>query len=150
MYEISYGPRYEQSKHLGTKEIAALFRQDVKRAIACGDLPKGLRLSVRIERFSGGSSINVTVKAVPFPLLNPEALRFENERPHTYHTLPRYTSLATLLLAKLKAMVDAYNYDGSEIQVDYFHVRYYSHVSIAWEAEKAEKEAFLVVPEKRS
>lgn len=65
---ISYGAKFDRS--LDTAEIAKRFRTDVKVAQKAGQLPAELKLSVRTERFAGGSAIRVTIKSAGFPVLN--------------------------------------------------------------------------------
>jgi len=140
MYEISYGPKYD--KNLSTKQIAAKFRLDVKAGIEAGELPKGLKLSVRYESFSGGSAIRVKIKEVPFRVRNPERVIHDIGNPHEFvpeFHLPSWTPEAKALKDQLEAMLAAYNYDGSEIQVDYFNVKFYGGVDWAWELESGER-----------
>ena len=54
MYEKTYGPKY--NAELTRKEIAALIRADLKAAVASGELPKGLKTSVRK---SGSSNLSL-------------------------------------------------------------------------------------------
>jgi hypothetical protein len=42
----------------------------------------------------------------------------------------RYTAEAVALRTAIEQIVSAYNYDGSDIQSDYFNVRFYSNVDI--------------------
>ena len=129
-YGYAVGSKYDRS--LSTKEIAAKLRAEVKAAIKAGTLPAGTKISVRYRSYSGGSSIDVSVTALPdgFALHNPERIQFEIEHPNEYvvdHHYPTYTPEAKALLATLKAMMDAYNYDRSDIQTDYFDVAFYGH-----------------------
>jgi hypothetical protein len=127
--ETVYGNKYEATKNMSTTDIAKAFREDVKAAIKAGKLPKGLKLSVRTKYFSGGSSIDVNVTALPanFPMDNPN---YDPEwyAPETMNDpwSPELRAAMTLL----KSILDAYNYDGSDIMTDYFHVRFYGHVNL--------------------
>lgn len=49
------GSKYDKTRT--TTQEAACFRADVKQAIKEGVLPKGLKLSVKTDYFSGGSAI---------------------------------------------------------------------------------------------
>lgn len=142
MYEIKYGAKYE--KGLDVKEIAKRFRAEVKAAQAAGELPKELKLSVKISRYSGGRSIDVKIKACPFPVMNAKRMERELANPHEYIPgvlEPIYNEPARALKAKLSDMLEAYNFDGSESQVDYFHVNFYGGVDFDWTLEKAERDA---------
>lgn len=143
-YNDFRGSKYDGS--LDTAEIAKRFRADVKAAEKAGELPKGLKLSVRISRYSGGSSINVDVKdAAGLAIMNPKRVAWDIENPHRFCDMPSdvsalHTEAGRALLQKLELMLGAYNFDKSDSQTDYFHVNFYSTVRFAWELEKAERE----------
>lgn len=141
MSERIYGSKYNDK--LSNKEIAAAIRQDIKTAIAKRKLPAGLKVSVRYDRFAGGSSIDMSVTAWPenFMWLNPDWVVLNKEQPHQYHErLPRYTEQATAVLDDLKKMHDAYNHDGSDSMTDHFDVKYYGSVNVDWQLERPEAE----------
>lgn len=136
-----YGAKYERG--LSTTEIARRFRADVKAAVAAGTLPRGLKLSVRTDYFSGGSSIDVTIVQAPgLRILNPERLELDATNQPCYGT-PWATAEARALDEALTAMLNAYNFDGSDIQSDYFHVNFYGHVNFSSALTDAERSAFL-------
>lgn len=54
------GENYQLTKNLSTKEIAKLIRERLKK-----EFPE-CRFSVTIERFTGGSSITVSLMSTPF------------------------------------------------------------------------------------
>lgn len=145
MYEISYGSKYE--KGLNITEIAKRVRDDIKAAEKAGALPKGIKTSVRISRYSMGQSLNVTIKAMPgVQVMNRTRLEHDRDFPHRYPEGPGlelHTAEARAVVDALEALVGAYNFNGSEIQVDYFHVNFYGRVDIDWHLERAEREAFL-------
>lgn len=133
MYERKYGSKYD--KNLGTKEIAAKFRADVKAAQKAGELPASLTLSVRIKRFSGGSSIDVDVKDIGLLMFSKQWLERD---PNVFTPCgERYTPEFDAVVKKLEAMLQAYNHDGSDAMTDYFDVKFYGHVSVWWEFERA-------------
>ncbi len=144
MYEISYGKKYE--KGLDVKEIAKRFREEVAEGVKTGTLPKGLKVSVKISRYSGGRSIDVEVVACPFAVANPERLAVELAQgkntflPECHY--PILTPAAKELQTKLDGMLQAYNFDGSEIQSDYFHVNFYGNAKISWKLLDLERAAF--------
>ena len=136
-----YGAKYDQVSRLSTTEIAALIRADLKLARKAGkmaakagdlavadpiaDAPDGIRFSVRSEYFSGGSAIRIAILRIP------EAWGYE-EREDRDWPGRKYTG-ATEALADLgmavKAVMNAYNYDGSDSQTDYYDVNFYGSVS---------------------
>ena len=146
MYEITYGPKYD--KTLSRVEIAERFRQDVKAAISSDALPKGLKLSVRTKGYSGGGSIDVTIKAVPagFRILSLARLQEDATNRRGAAPEPWATPEARTLLDQLDKMLNAYNFDGSDIQSDYFNVRFYGGVEFDSRLTGAEREAFAASP----
>lgn len=112
-----YGSKYEETKDLDIKDIAKLVRGDIKAAVKTGALSDLLRYGVRIERFSGGQSIDVRI-AWKQPPEDAERRLHEHARANCW-------------LETLKGIVDAYNFDGSDMQSDYFRVRFYSHIGLA-------------------
>jgi hypothetical protein len=170
MYERSYGYKYEQQKGLSTTDIAKLIRADIKRAIRDGMLPERWKYSVVSESFSGGSSINVRVKdcadawtecegIVPGSRRTFEdgssvatgcpnmwcAARGDAREGATAHSI--LTDEAAVAKMTLERIHNAYNHDGSEVQVDYFDVNFYGHVafqdpeSARWEQRERERKA---------
>lgn len=141
MTERTYGKRYDSK--LSSKEIAARIRQDIKNAIAIGKLPRGLKVSVRYDHFSGGTSIDVRITAWPegFMWLNPEWVSLHKKEPNRYHdNIPRLTEKAQEIVKHLEEIHGAYNHDGSDSMVDHFDVKYYGSVSVEWSLEQPEIE----------
>lgn len=136
-----YGEKYRD--HYSTKDIARLFREDVAAGIAAGEIPQGLKLSIR----TAYNSIQVTIVACPgVRLLNAARILSDcrNPNPHEYfapHELPIRSIIGGRLLARLEHLLGAYNYDGSQLETDYFDVRFYGHPSIDDRLERAECEA---------
>jgi hypothetical protein len=56
---VKTGIKYDPSRDIA--EVAALIRQDIRRAVDLGDLPR-LDYSVRIRRYAGGASIYIAAK----------------------------------------------------------------------------------------
>lgn len=135
-----YGSKYDQVSRMGLAEIAALMRQDVKLARKLGDgpaepgdlaisnplaaMPKGVKVSIRSEYFSGGGAIRIRVKEIP------EDWGFVTEpdryRPDVMVKVP--SPAFAVALDQLREIHWAYNYDGSDIQVDHFDRNYYGGV----------------------
>jgi len=172
MYEVRYGAKYHESqgkdasgnyRYLGAAEIAKLMRADIKAEIEAGNLPKA-NYSVRVQNYAGGRSIDLTVRDlegawVPenLSLCDPNYCRtyspgepseytqhYSNRCPGAEHL----SDEAERVLEIVKSIHAAYNFDGSEAMVDYFHVNYYGHAEIEspWHAkwrlkEKDEKSA---------
>lgn len=152
MSERSHGYKYDEveqltgEKYAGAAEIAKLMRKDIAEAVEFGLLPGApVRYSVTSESYSGGQSIDITVKDWQGPWY---ACHCE-ETGEQIH--PRPSCLSPEVEAAkmtLERIHGAYNHDGSDIQTDYFDVRYYGQVSwespdtAAWRAaEKAKRAA---------
>jgi hypothetical protein len=113
--------------------------------VKAGELPK-CKYSVRIERYSGGQSLNVSIKEYQGPIHDRRHMELDHELRKGAKTIgkdryrdlyaeraaitTRFTQEVVDLIKALEGMVDQWNYDGSETQVDYFNVNYYSHVSV--------------------
>jgi len=110
-----------------TAQIAKLIREDVKAAVKKGELPKAA-YSVRTDKYSMGSSIDVVVSKLPFPVINADAYRVD--RGATYATFDssrfrsRFTPRAQEVERKLEAIVDAYHWDRSDSMTDYHNERF--------------------------
>lgn len=143
------GAKYERG--LSTKEIAARVRADIKAATGTS-IPKGTKVSVRYDSFSGGSAIRIVVTAVPagFAVLNADRVRFDRDQPHAVpneRDLPRHTAQASALLNTITAIASAYHRDNSDTSVDFFDVNFYGDARFAWELESAERAALLASTE---
>lgn len=132
-----YGAKWEQAKNLRLTDIAKLIREDIKVARkiskqaaepgaiavidALGTMPTQIKMSVTTEYYSGGGSIDITVKNIP------EDWGFvEEERYGRPCVVPSPAFQA--VLAELRVIHAAYNYDGSDILTDYFDQRYLGSV----------------------
>lgn len=135
MYERSYGYRYDEAeKYSSPVEIAKLIRRDIKQAVEEGLLPPRWSYSVR----SDSLAIDVEVRDCPDAWKACDGLNCHNVWCDARND-PKYAHAATphevltddaeAARMTLKRIHDAYNHDGSEIQTDYFDVRYYGGVS---------------------
>jgi DNA repair protein RadC len=134
------GSKYEETKKLSTVDVAKRIRADIKAA----GLPAGVKISVRVRRCTYTSAIDVEVTAVPegFSILNVARVREERANPHSLineRDLPRYAPEMIALLATLKGIWAAYNYNRSDLQSDVFDVRYYGDVRVDWEIERDDR-----------
>ena len=138
------GKKFDRS--LTTKEIAARVRQEIKEAVKAGDLPK-VKFSVRMSTYSGGSSIDIQIQALPFAILNAKRLELEAQDPsysyQTYNVEPRYSDEARAVLKRVEGLLQNYNYDDSDSMSDSFDVKFYGHVNFSWQEEAAESARML-------
>jgi hypothetical protein len=135
------GSKYEATKDLGITEIAKLVRADIGDAIARGILRAGIKVSVRVSRYSGGQSLTANVTAVPAGF----AVRVSDD----CHDAQRVASCprpwlareAVWVLATVERLVEAYNYDRCHLQSDSFDVRFYAHIGFDSDVERANEAA---------
>lgn len=128
------GSKYDSK--MNTTEIARSFRADVKAAVRAGEIAKGVKLSIRTDYFSGGSAIRVRIVSLPFGAVNPA--RVAANACDSRERIAHFTPECSALIAKLEAMLDAYNRKDIDTQTDYFNVRFYGSVSVDWELERDE------------
>ncbi|MFE8941169.1 hypothetical protein ACFYNX_27305 [Streptomyces sp. NPDC007872] len=136
--EVVYGDKYEQVKNMRLPDIAKLMRADIKIARKVGtksstpgalatvdplgDMPKEIKVSVTSEYFAGGGAIRMRVKDIPLEW----GFVQERDRWGDMRWVPSVAFAA--VLTDLEVIHQAYNYDGSDSQVDYFHVNFYGSV----------------------
>ncbi|WUT01786.1 hypothetical protein OHA46_34075 (plasmid) [Streptomyces sp. NBC_00708] len=144
--DIRYGEKYEEVKHLSTTEIAARIRADIKLArkvesklgvggavavvdelAALAAMPKGIKVSVTTEYYSGGSSIHVRIYNLP------EGWGYVREESWQTGRMEWVQDEQLRgIVGALQRIHRAYNFDGSDAMVDYFHVNYGGHVAVDW------------------
>lgn len=135
----SRGSKYLAGRR--TKEVAACVRADIKAAIASGVLPKGLKVSVRYESYSMGSSVNVNVTAAPTMLvLNPVRIAMQRADRPERELQSRHSPEMTLVLQTLKGIVYAYHRSNDDAQSDYFDSNFHAHIGVSSELETASRE----------
>lgn len=127
MTTTTTGIKYEAG--LDTAEAARRIRADIKAAQSRGELPALLRVSVRISRYSGGSSIRVYVEAAPLQIHTLEYLTHEHRTGGRVHfDGERWTAEARELLAKLEAIGGAYRRTQSDASGDYCNTNFFFFV----------------------
>lgn len=130
------------STYKSTKEIAATIRENLKR-----ELP-AWKFSVRIQTYSGGSSIYLSLMSGPLPVML-ESDRITEQR-ESYAQLNQYTFLSKFgygreqlesnsypltaagfdVMDKAVHILAAEHWDKSDIQSDYFCTNFYMHPEI--------------------
>ena len=134
MYDRTYGSNYND--RMSTTDIAKQVRGWVTAQKKTGAFPKELKVSVRSRYFSGGSSIDVSITALPsdWDLFNREYFEIEaRDHGSMFPRVSRYTAQVEKIRAEITDYVNSFNHDGSEIQVDYFDVNFYFHgVDLDW------------------
>lgn len=145
------GSKYDATRDLSPREVSARIRQDIKEAQKRGEIEKGAKISVRMDSYSGGWSVDVRVTDLP------EGFRVTSVPYASWVKQFGTSKLAPMahrdtrsdaynaLISKLESIRNAYNRDNSDSMVDYFDVRYYGSAGIDWtvvrDREAAEIEA---------
>ena len=132
---VKYGAKYEESVDLA--EVAKRIRKDIAARVKDGTLPAA-KYGVRISRYSQGQSLDVRISGLPFDIVNPARVRQDVFEPNAWPTLVRHTNLANCVLEDVRAIVDAYNFDGSDPQTDYYHTNFYGTVDFGGPQEDRE------------
>lgn len=122
----SYGSRYEETKDLTNKQIAARMRRDIRAAVKAGTIPNE-KYSVRMD----GRSIDIRINSWTAPVWDDT----DDWEPDSFLRRKHAPKLARTL-AWLDDLHRSYNYDGSDIMVDYFDVRFYGTAQLAWGIEE--------------
>lgn len=141
MYERTYGEKY--LRNTDVKEIAKLMRAEVKNSIKAGTIPKGTKVSITIERYSMGQSINMCVTQFNTQFLNAWRVKFTEDHPHkclseipsNHPAHELFTPIAKRTLAELNRIHGLWNHDGSDSMTDYFDVNYYGDASFSYKIE---------------
>ncbi len=122
MYGISYGEAFDRD--MTTVEVAAEVRKTLRGlSKSRHSLLSGSKISVRSRSFAGGTAIDVEV-GLPFDTTPEEGAIGRNGFPSVFN------DQALAARAAAQQTLDAYNYDGSDIQTDYFNVNFYGHANI--------------------
>jgi hypothetical protein len=117
------GALYEA--RLDVAEIAKRMRKAIKEEVP------GVKVSVRIERFAGGRSIDIRLKDGPFSIQPLRPWReWEEENLHRNSWKENYQPALREAMDKLKEIHGRWNRDNSDSMVDYFDVNYYGSVAI--------------------
>lgn len=122
--KTTQGNNYDS--RLTTKEIAAIVSNEYKKQFP------NCKFSVRIETYSGGSSINVALMAADFEVVTDEARGESGIQINHYHIVndERLTEKGKELFKTARQILNAYNFDESDSSVDYFFVNFYEHYSV--------------------
>lgn len=137
------GEKYETTQRLDIKEIAKLIRADIKAAQKSGELPTGLKTSVRIDRYAGGQSLDIRVTdlgGIPlYSEIGAKNIKETGSVAGEDHRTPYHETIAPeakKILETLKTIQGSYNRDNSDVMTDYFDVRFYGRVEVDYDLER--------------
>ena len=115
------------------KLIAKQIRKDLKATF--GNTAK---FSVRIQRYSLGQSINISIKEIDDQHCyknKEEAERYSHKKFYQYD-FTKYKYVKDEVIEKIREIHRKYNYDESNPMIDYFNVGYYGEYSCETIVEK--------------
>jgi len=118
-------------------EIAKRVRASIKAMQKAG-LFSDMKAGVRIERYSMGQALHVTITKWAGPIHNPAWARADRSNPED---LPRYAPRAAKALAVLRILADGWNYNNSDSMTDYYDVNYALSVNFDTELHSADYRA---------
>ena len=106
------------------KEIAKEIRATLKKEFAA------CKFSVRVERYSGGQSLNIDLVQGPFEAFTKEGEDYRQVNPYHIAGSESFTSEAKIVMQRAYDLSKEYNYDNSDAMTDYFDVNFYTHMSV--------------------
>lgn len=141
------GTKYEATKDLPVKQLAALIRADVRAAVKDGRLPElnpsggKIKYSIRYRTASMSRAIDVEVsnwgetRQARAYVDRGNGAGFGPDWQTDPDTGEAFMSWMNPRTRKASRILDelhgAYQQDRSDSMTDYFHVRYYGHVQIS-------------------
>ena len=111
-------------KYLSNTDAAKLIRQDLKNAVASGYLPKELKFSTT----SPDNSVNIAIYG-----LGRERDIYKYDLTTRNYPIKKLKPEFQEIVDKVQKIHDSYNYDSSNIQVDYFNTGYYGKAEVGQE-----------------
>ena len=137
-YDYVVGSKYDPK--LDVAAIAKLVRAEIKDAVKAGTLPK-LKTSVRIDRYSGGQSLDVSIMDWGVDVINEEYVRFwQLNGDNVYNPNRQLNQLGIKIQERLEGIREQYNYNRSYVQTDYFDVNFYGRVTWDWKQMRSKLE----------
>lgn len=103
------GSKYQETKDIYGSELVKIIKKDLKE-----QLPKEYKVLAHKETYAGGWSIHFTIKNTGIKKYNGTDYSPEWKELHD----------------KVEEIVEAYNFDNSDMMSDYFSVKFYKHIKI--------------------
>jgi len=135
------GSKFEATKDLKTKDIAKLIRAELNEISTTRRKGDRFEFRVRTGRSGWMSTIDITITAKPedFPIHNRE--RVQQDLNHVHHShAPWMAEEAREFIARVEAIVNAYNWDKSDPMTDYHNSRFFQCVRFWHELARADRE----------
>lgn len=128
----SEGSNYRATRHLDIKDIAKQIKAKLKDRHPC------CTFSIRIKRYSGGQSMDISLMAGPWPVVDTGYAQLNEYtfKRCTFEEAEGCNNGTTLsqpmwdVMAYAGYLAGTYNYDDSDCQSDYFSVNFYLHLEV--------------------
>lgn len=127
MTERTYGANYDRDRSV--KDDAAKIRRTIKDMVKGGHLPADWKYSVRYRTASMMQAIDVHCTS-PRPTLSVDPYSLNPDTGREIGFANAETSEARTVRESLTELVASFNHDGSDLQTDYFDVKFYGDVSV--------------------
>lgn len=114
-------------KNYDSKLDSSAIAKRVKDAIQ--EKYDGCKVSITVDKFSGGRSIDISIKDFGFNPFTKEYLNSLNIEDYK-EQVDIYNSKAEKIEKDCSVILESYNFDKSDRMTDYFFVNFYSSVSI--------------------
>lgn len=122
------GINYDKAKNMSRKEIADLIRGELRARFP------DWKFHIRVKSYSGGGSIDVTIKYVPYNPYTPEAqaalMTQKYYSKEDYNSPEKYTEQFENDKKKIKSVISQYKMDDSDGMIDYFHTNFYDSLDV--------------------
>lgn len=117
--ERTEGSKYQATKDIYGSELVTMIKKDIRE-----QLPKTYKVLARKELYAGGWSIHFTIKNTGINKYYIPKSKYGEPEPEQMS--PEYKKL----YEQVRRIVEAYNYDSSDMMSDYFSVKFYSHIKV--------------------
>ncbi len=122
------GDKYDRSRDV--KEVAVLVRKELAEKFPKSD---GYKFRVKISRFAGGQSCDVTILDCSFSVYTQKSAAWEHFRPDDDREyrgcVSRFNARAQHFHQTVDSILNRYNRRDVDSSTDYWNVDYYGHVS---------------------
>jgi hypothetical protein len=131
------GSKYQRTRNLPLKDVAKMIKGEILEKYPF------IKVSVSTKHFSGGREVNVRITSYPKTFLvkkviYPEFEHLPVEKVPSYAWGYPYDDDADAVVKGIRKIIDSYNYDDSDSQIDHFDTSFYGDVTFAWELQKKE------------
>jgi len=136
------GSKYRSTREMNFADVAKMVREELKKEFS------SCVFSVTMQRYSGGRSLHISLMSSPFVAFNDDAKYMQCNQYSLLEGYERHQEKTALskdvfqIMENVVRITEAYNFDDSDSQSDYFHVNFYTHYNVGkWDKPYTVKEA---------